>query len=149
MLYEVITNAILGMSYLIQRTSLNSKQMDYILKIHGAASSLLGIINDILDFSKIESGRLELEIAEFNLDIVVTNSMNLLVQKAQEKNIEFLYHAPFEMPHILKGDSLRLGQVLTNLLSNAVKFTEKGSITVDIRELSRENDRIQLCFSVT
>ncbi len=150
MSHEIRTpmNAIIGMAYLTLKTSLNEKQSNYISKIHGAATSLLGIINDILDFSKIESGRLELETAEFNLDTAIADSVALLTQRAFEKRLEFLYHLPFDIPQKLLGDRLRLGQIITNLVSNAVKFTDKGEIAIDVKALQKDGERIQLQFSV-
>lgn len=150
MSHEIRTpmNAVIGLSYLALKTSLDEKQMDYIQKIHFAATSLLGIINDILDFSKIESDKLELESIEFDIDKEISNSIGLFVEKASEKNLEFLYHLPVDIPHKLKGDPLRLRQVITNLVSNSLKFTEKGEIAVVVSEEKRVGNRIKLKFSV-
>ena len=150
MSHEIRTpmNAVIGMAYLALRTDLNVKQRDYILKIHNAATSLLGIINDILDFSKIESGKLQIENTDFFLDDVITSAVALISQAADEKNLEILYHVPYALPQNLIGDPLRLGQVITNILSNAIKFTKSGEVAINIESISQIGDRIKLQFEI-
>jgi two-component system, sensor histidine kinase and response regulator len=150
MSHEIRTpmNAVIGLAHLCLRTDLTAKQRDYVGKIHNAGTSLLSIINDILDFSKIEAGRLDIENVTFELDSVMDNISTVVAQKIQDKGLELLFHASSDIPHVLLGDPLRLGQVLINLLGNAVKFTERGEIRLISELLERTGDKVKLRFSV-
>jgi CheY-like chemotaxis protein len=109
---------------------------------------LLGLINDILDFSKIDAGRMRLEEIEFALDDVLDNVTSVLLHRAQEKGLELQYVVDPDVPSSLKGDPLRLGQILINLIGNAIKFTVTGSITVLVRRLPGDDCVAHLEFDV-
>ncbi|MDM8552358.1 ATP-binding protein, partial [Desulfobacterales bacterium HSG2] len=132
MSHEIRTpmTAITGLIELALKTVLTNGQRDYLRKMQMSATSLLGIINDILDFSKMEAGKLDLENVNFRVSDLTENLSDILSHKAAEKGIDLSISVSEDVPPVLKGDSLRLSQVLINLISNAIKFTDKGEVTV-------------------
>jgi CheY-like chemotaxis protein len=136
------------MAYLALQTNLDEQQKNYIQKIDRASKNLLGIINDILDFSKIEAGKMHFEKIDFSLDDILSNISSLFTFQTQEKGLELLFDIDTTLPLALKGDALRLNQVLTNLLSNAIKFTSKGEVILSIKQLSKNENEVEIRFDV-
>ncbi|MBF0238158.1 MAG: response regulator [SAR324 cluster bacterium] len=142
-------NAIIGFSGLALKTELSPSQYDYLSKIETAGKSLLRIINDILDFSKIEAGKIEMESVEFNLEEVMQNIIGIVSVIATQKNLKIIHQIDSEVPRFLKGDSLRLGQILINLVNNAVKFTEAGHILIKVEQVHQSETHSTLRFTVS
>ncbi len=150
MSHEIRTpmNAVMGLTQLCLQEDLTWKHRDYLNKIHAAGRSLLRIIDDILDLSKIEAGKMELESVDFLLEEVLEGLADLMALRAQEKGLELLFHVLPDVPRVLHGDPLRLGQILLNLTSNAVKYTDSGEVVVTIGPAQREGGRLRLHASV-
>ncbi len=150
MSHEIRTpmNAVLGLLGLLQHTALDERQLDYVRKAEGAARSLLAILNDILDFSKVEAGKLALVEQPFRLDELWHNLSVLLSAALQDKPVELLFDIDPQLPAVLRGDALRLQQVLLNLAGNAVKFTERGEVIVRLRLVTQQTDSACVEFSI-
>ncbi|MBK1647937.1 PAS domain-containing hybrid sensor histidine kinase/response regulator [Rhabdochromatium marinum] len=157
MSHEIRTplTAIIGITDLLNESSLNDEQLQYVETLRSASRGLLTLINDILDFSKIEKGCMTLEQADFALDPLIDEVVTVATVQAKHKGLELIVDIAPEVPAWISGDSLRLQQVLINLLSNAVKFTSQGEVILRVRRLEArgptdnvQTDSVALEFSV-
>jgi two-component system sensor histidine kinase/response regulator len=135
MSHEIRTpmNGVIGMSALLAETPLSQQQRNYTETISSCGETLLGVINDILDFSKIESGGMELEEEDFELQSSIEHILDMFGARAAKQGIELLNQLERDVPAFIRGDDLRLRQILTNLVGNAMKFTEQGEIYIGVK----------------
>ncbi|GAB2180897.1 hypothetical protein DLREEDagrD3_11200 [Denitratisoma sp. agr-D3] len=150
MSHEIRTpmNAVIGFTRLAAERAVGGELKDYLNKIQKSSEALLAILNDILDYSKIEAGRLKMEQRPFDLAAAVTQAVDLFAFQAREKGLDLQVRLAPDVPPVVTGDALRLGQVLTNLLSNAIKFTQQGEIRLNVEVAQRNTGHCALRFSV-
>ncbi len=174
MSHEIRTpmNAIMGMARMLWESPINGETRNQVKVIRNACENLLDLINDVLDLSKVEDRRLKLEKIGFNLLDMLEKTSEIMLHRANEKNLDLLYRVdghlisfPLDpadreiegMPDRLTGDPVRLRQILVNLISNAIKFTERGSITIEVEQVRKRpvktgdvpgGNSVELLFSV-
>lgn len=141
-------NGIIGITSLLKKTTLDDQQSSMLDMLDVSSQSLLGVINDVLDISKIDAGKFSIIRSPNKVRDLVNAVYRLLKFKADEEHIELFLHIDKEIPEYLLVDSLRLNQILMNLLSNAIKFTKRGHVKLNVRQLTREADKVQLQFTV-
>ena len=144
-------NSINGFTQLLLKMPLTLKQRDWIESIEKSSNNLLAIINDVLDFSKIEAGKFSLQIHPLNLENIVFDVLESLAPQAENKALEQIAFIYEDVPLHIKGDALRLKQILTNLVSNAIRFTNKGEIVVRVmlEETRHEHHFIKISVADT
>ncbi len=150
MSHEIRTpmNAVLGFTDLALGAGANEEQRLYLKRIQSSSKSLMNIINDILDYSKVEGGKLELEVQPFSVNELCINVIGLFEHQANTKSLALSFQKGNDLPELVLGDSMRLGQVLINLVGNALKFTHSGSVTLTVDVHSCKNKHCKIGFTV-
>ncbi len=150
MSHEIRTpmNGILGMLSLLAETPLSTEQREYAEVARKSGDVLLGLLNDILDFSKIEARRLRLESIDLDPRAIVEETVELFAERAHARGLVMASVVAAEVPGRLRGDPMRLRQVLTNLIGNAVKFTQHGGVTVRCARAGEDAGGVRLRLTV-
>ncbi len=150
MSHEIRTpmNGVLCTLQLLQDSELSASQKEYVGIAYSSGEALLSLLNDILDFSKIEAGKLELEFIPFDLKSLSNELIILLKHKADEREVNLTTELDEDIPQIIKGDSVRIRQILVNLLTNAIKFTEKGRVSIKVMVLEKSDKMVRIRIEV-
>jgi PAS domain S-box-containing protein len=151
MSHEIRTpmNAIIGFTKVLLKTNLTAKQKEYLHAIKMSGNALIVLINDILDLAKVDAGKMTFEQTPFKMALSISAMLHIFEQKIQEKNLELVKEYDSKIPEVLVGDPVRLHQIMLNLVSNAVKFTTKGRITVNVRLLEEDKEKVKIEFAIS
>jgi signal transduction histidine kinase len=141
-------NGILGIAALALDTELSAEQREYLGMVKSSGESLLSLLNDILDLSRIESGKLELETIDFSIEDCIEQALQPVIPQAQEKGIDLVWDA-IGIPPLVRGDQVRLRQVLVNLVGNALKFTKQGEVTILAERSTTTESGIRFHFTIS
>lgn len=126
-------NAIMGLATLTGSTHLTAEQAEYIRLVRTSAESVVSVLTDVLDFSRIEAGSLELDPVDFSPRRLASDTVRALAFVAQAKGLEVILNVSPDVPAMLRGDAMRIKQIITNLLQNAIKFTSRGEIELNVQ----------------
>ena len=151
MSHEIRTpmNAIIGLTYLLQRDITEPAQVQRLEKVSDAAKHLLSVINDVLDLSKIEANHITLEESPVNVAAIISQTRNLMADRIESRQLRLIQEVDSRLKTLpLQGDPLRIGQILINYVSNAIKFTERGSITLRVLLVDKQDETVDLRFEV-
>jgi PAS domain S-box-containing protein len=151
MSHEIRTpmNAIIGFTKVVLKTDLSAKQKEYLTAIKISGDALIVLINDILDLAKVDAGKMTFEQIPFKMSLSISAMLHLFETKIQEKNLALVKEYDNSIPEVLVGDPVRLHQIILNLVSNAVKFTTTGKITINVRLLKEDENKVTIQFAVT
>jgi len=151
MSHEIRTpmNAIIGFTKVVLKTDMSAKQKEYLAAIKMSGETLIVLINDILDLAKVDAGKMTFEKIPFKMDLSISAMLHIFETNILEKNLELVKEYDNKIPEVLIGDSVRLHQIILNLMSNAIKFTSKGKITVSVRLISEDEEKVTIEFAVS
>lgn len=142
-------NAIIGITNLLDTTELNDEQKIHVDRLQRSSSNLMELLNSILDLSKIESGKATLEKREFRVRMFANDIIRVWEARAKEKAIKLNLTISDDIPEILIGDHIKIGQIITNLVGNAIKFTEFGSVSLSLTAVEITRSEVYLCLEVS